>query len=78
MEDVPIAGFRKYWTKTPLASLKSQCHAITNKCLVQQVRKIPNDIETLARCTRAKVREISECASVVNSAKENRANFIKV
>jgi hypothetical protein len=71
--------FRKYWTQK-LESLNSQCHAITKKypeagSIVQQVRKILNEIETLATCTPAKVGEIPEWTSIVNSA-ENR-NFCK-
>jgi hypothetical protein len=61
MADVPVPGFRKYWTQK-LASLKSQCHAITSKypeaaSVVQQP---------------AEVGDSSEWASIVN-----RANFCK-
>jgi hypothetical protein len=59
MADVPVPVFRKYWTQK-LASLKSECHAITNKhpkaaTVVQQVYKIHTDIENLAGYTAAKV-----------------------
>jgi hypothetical protein len=52
MADAPVPGFLKYWTQT-LASLNSQCRAITNKCpeagsAVQQVHKALNVIEILA------------------------------
>jgi hypothetical protein len=57
--DVPVSGFWKFWTQK-LASLKSECHAVTNQypeaaSVVQQVYKIFSDIENLARCTLAKV-----------------------
>jgi hypothetical protein len=73
----PSTGFQKYWTL-----LKSQYHAITNKnpeagSVVQQVHKVLNDIEILARCTQAKVGESSEWTPIVNSAEENRVNFCK-
>jgi hypothetical protein len=56
---VPVPGFRKYWRQKP-ATLKSECHTITNKCpevasIVQQVYKVLSDTENLARCTRAEV-----------------------
>jgi hypothetical protein len=74
MADVPIAGFRKYWTQK-LASVKSQCYAITNKCpeanSVVQVHKVLIDIEILAGCTLAKAGESSEWMSIVNSVEEN-------
>jgi hypothetical protein len=59
MADVPEPGFGKYWTQK-LAPLKSECHDITNTypeadSVVQQVHKVLNDIEILAKCTPAKV-----------------------
>jgi hypothetical protein len=82
MADVPVPGFRKYWTQT-LALLNSQCHAITNKypeagTVVQQVHKVLNniEIEILAGCTPAEG-ESSEWTSIVYSAEENRADFCK-
>jgi hypothetical protein len=74
MGDIPVLGFRKYWTHK-LASLKSECHTIMNKypkaaSVVQQVYKVLIDIENLARCTLPKVGESSEWTSVVNSAEE--------
>jgi hypothetical protein len=45
--------------------------------VVQQVDKVLNDIEILARCTPAKVGESSQWTSIVNSVEENRANFCK-
>jgi hypothetical protein len=65
-----------------LASLNSQCRAITNKypeasTVVQQVHKVLNDIESLAGCTPAKVGESSEWTSIVNSEEQNRANCSK-
>jgi hypothetical protein len=73
MEGVPISGFRKYWTQK-LASLNSQCHAITKKCpeagsVVQQVHKVLNEIETLTTCTPASVEESPEWTSIVNFCK---------
>jgi hypothetical protein len=58
MADVPVPGFQKYWAQK-LALLKSECHAILNKYLeeaavLQQLYKVLNDIEFLARCTLAK------------------------
>jgi hypothetical protein len=81
MADVPVPGFRKYWTQK-LAALISECHAIMNKypepaSVVQQIYEVPSDIEILAGCTPAKVGESSELSSIVNSA-ENRANCCKV
>jgi hypothetical protein len=81
MADVPVPGFRKYWTQK-LASLKSECHAITSKypeatSVVQQVCRVLSDVETLAGCTPAKVGDGSECTSIVKSAEENRANICK-
>jgi hypothetical protein len=81
MADVPVLGFRKYWTQK-LASLKYECHAITNKyqeaaSVVQQVYKVLSDIGNLARCTLAKVGESSESTCIVNSVEGNRANFCK-
>jgi hypothetical protein len=78
---IPVIGFWKYWMQK-LASLKSECYAIMNKypgvtSVVQQVYKIFSDIEMLARCTPAKVRERSEWTSIVNSVEENTANFCK-
>jgi hypothetical protein len=80
MVDVPIPGFQK--TLDTGASLKSECHAITNKypetaSLLQQVYKALGDIENHVRCTPAKVRENSEFTSIVNSSEKNRANFCK-
>jgi hypothetical protein len=81
MVDVPVPVFRKYWTKKR-ESLNSPCHAITKKYpevgfVVQQVHKVLNEIETLARCTPASVGESPEWSTIVNSAEENRANFWK-
>jgi hypothetical protein len=80
MADVPVSGFRKYWTLT-LALLNSQCHAIMNNYTeagtVVQVHKVLNDTEILAGCTPAEVGESSEWTSIVNSVEENRANFCK-
>jgi hypothetical protein len=80
MTNIPVLGFRKYWT-LKLASLKSECLAITNKypeaaSVVQQVHKVYSNIENLARCTPDKVGESSAWTSIVNSA-ENRVNFCK-
>jgi hypothetical protein len=52
MADMPEPGFRKYW-RQELSSLKSECHAITNKypeaaSVVQEVHKVLSDIEILA------------------------------
>jgi hypothetical protein len=82
MADTTEPGFRKYW-REKLSSLKSQCHDITNKypeaaSVVQQMYKLLSDIETLAKCTPAKVGESSEWTSIVSSAEENRANFCKI
>jgi hypothetical protein len=82
MADVPGPGFRKYW-RQKLSSLKSQCHAITNKypeavSVVQQVCKLLSDIETLAKYTPAKVVKSSQWITIVNSAEENRGNFCKI
>jgi hypothetical protein len=44
---------------------------------MQKAYKIHSDIEILARCTPAKVKEGSEWTTIVNSAEENRANFCK-
>jgi hypothetical protein len=79
MADVPVPGFRKYWTHK-LASLKSDLHAIMNKypkaaSLVQQVYKVLSDIENFVGCTPTEVGESSEWTSTVNSAEENRVNF---
>jgi hypothetical protein len=80
MVDGAVPGFRKYETQT-LASLNSQCHAITSKYAeagtVVQVHKVLNDMEIIAGCTPAEVGESSEWTSVVNSAEENRADFCK-
>jgi hypothetical protein len=80
MADVPVPGFRKYWTQK-LASLNSQCHAIINKYpeagSVVQVHKVLNEIEILAGCTPAKVGENPEWTTIVNSTEENRSNFCK-
>jgi hypothetical protein len=80
--DVPITEFRLCWIQK-LASLKSDCYAIRSKypeaaTVVQQVYKILSDIEILSGCTRSKLRESSECASIVKSAEENRKTFVKV
>jgi hypothetical protein len=82
MVDVPVQGFRKYLT-LKLASLNSECHAITDEYLeeasvVQQVYKMLGDIENLSGCTLVKVRESSELTYVENASEENRANFCKV
>jgi hypothetical protein len=81
MADVPVLGFRKYWTQK-LASLQSECHAITNirkypeaASVVQQIYRVLSDTEILAGCTPAKVEESCEWTSIVKSAEENRANF---
>jgi hypothetical protein len=81
MADVPVPGFRKFWTQK-LASLKSECHVITNKypgvtSVVQQVHKVLSDTEILSGCTQAKVGGSYEWNSIVNSAEENTANFCK-
>jgi hypothetical protein len=81
MVNVPVLGFRKYWPQNP-ASLKSECHVITNKSpeapfVVQQAYKELGDIENLAGYTPANVEESSELTSVENSAKKNRANYCK-
>jgi hypothetical protein len=66
--DVPVPGFRKYLTQT-LASLNSQCHAITHKFseagTVAQVHKVLSDIEILAGCTLPEAGESSEWTSIV-------------
>jgi hypothetical protein len=82
MADVAIPGFRKYWTEK-LASLNSQCHAITNKypeagSIVQQVYIVLNDIEILAGCTPAKVGESPEWTTIVNSARRTEQTFANV
>jgi hypothetical protein len=83
MADVPQPGFRKYW-RHELLSLKSECHATTNKypeaaSVVQQVHKVISDIETLVKYTPAKVGESSHwtTTSIVNNAEEKRAKFYK-
>jgi hypothetical protein len=81
MADVPVPGFRKY-LKKKLESLKSECHAITNKyteaaSVVQQVYKVLSDTETLAGCIPPKVGKSSEETLTVNSAEGNRAHFCK-
>jgi hypothetical protein len=81
MADIPVLGFRKYWSQK-LASLKSECHVIANKyteaaSVVQQVYKVLSDIENLARCTLAEVGESSGWASIVNNAEENREKYYK-
>jgi hypothetical protein len=62
MADVPVPGFRKFWTQA-LASLNSQCHAITIKYLeagiVIEVHYVLSDIENLAGYTPAKMGESS-------------------
>jgi hypothetical protein len=42
------------------------------------MHRLLSNTEILAGCTQAKVGEISEWTSIVNSAEENRANFVKV
>jgi hypothetical protein len=81
MADVPVPGFRKFSTQK-LASLKSECRAITHKyteaaSIVQQVHKVLSDIEILAGCAQPEVGGSSERTSIVNSAEENTANFCK-
>jgi hypothetical protein len=81
MADVPVPGFRKYWTQK-LALLKSERLAITNKCpeaaaVMQQVHKVLKDIVNLAGCTPAKVGESSEWIPIVSSSEGNRANSYK-
>jgi hypothetical protein len=49
MADVPVPGFRKYWTQ-----LKSECHAIANAYpeavpIVQREYKVLSDIAVLTR-----------------------------
>jgi hypothetical protein len=71
MVDIPVPRFRKYWAQK-LASLNSECHAIMNKYpeappVIQQIYKILNDIENLARCTPAEMGVSSDCTSIVNS-----------
>jgi hypothetical protein len=61
MVDVPVPVFLKYWTQK-LASLNYQCHTITKKypeagSVVQQVHRVLNEIEIVARCTPTKVGE---------------------
>jgi arabinogalactan endo-1,4-beta-galactosidase len=78
--DVPTPEFQIYWTQE-LLSLKSECHAITNKypkaaSVVQQGRKILSDIEKPDR-HQLKWGKSSEWSSIVNSAEENRANICK-
>jgi hypothetical protein len=82
MAYVPELGFRKYW-RQDLSTLTSECHATTNKypeaaSVVQQVHKVISDIETLAKCTPARVVESSQRRTIVNSAEENRAKFCKL
>jgi hypothetical protein len=82
MAEVPVQEFRKYWTQK-LASLKSECHSITNKypqaaSVVQQAYKLFSDIENLARITLVKGGGSSEWTSIANSAEKNRVNFAKV
>jgi hypothetical protein len=81
MADIQVPGLRKYWTQT-LTWLNSQSRAITNKfpevgSVVQQVYKVPSDIEILAGCIPAKVWERVEYTSIVNSVEENRTNVCK-
>jgi hypothetical protein len=81
MSDVPVPGFRKYWAQK-LASLNSQCHAITKKypevgSVVQKVHTVLNEIEPLARCTPAKVGASPKWTTIVNSAEEKRIYFCK-
>jgi hypothetical protein len=64
-------------------SLKSECHAITNKypeavSVVQQVYELLSDTENLAGRTPAKVGYRSELTCLVNSAEENKAHFLNV
>jgi hypothetical protein len=77
--DVPELGFRKYW-RQELSTLKSECHAITNKypeaaSVVHQVHKVISDIETLAKCTPARVGESSQWTAILNSAEEYGAKW---
>jgi hypothetical protein len=81
MADVPEPGYRKYW-RQKLSSLKSQCHAITNKyseaaSVLQQVHKMLGDTEILVECTLTKVGEISQWTTILKRAEEIRANFCK-
>jgi hypothetical protein len=80
MADVSVPGFRKYWTRM-LVSLKSQCHAITNKypeaaSVIQQVHKYSVTLRFLPDAHRIKWGGNSEWSSIVNSV-ENRVNFCK-
>jgi hypothetical protein len=82
MADVSEPGLRKY-RRQKLSSLKTDRHAITNKCpeassVVQQVHKVLCDIEILAECTSTEVWESCQWTIIENSAEENRANFCKV
>jgi hypothetical protein len=81
MSDVPVPGFRNYWTQK-LVPLKPECHAIMNKyreavSVVQQVHKVLSDIEKRAGCTPAEVGGNSEWTSALNSAERSRPNFCK-
>jgi hypothetical protein len=82
MADVPVPGFRKYWTQK-LASQKSECHAIMNNypeaaSLMQQVYEVLIDIQNPTRCTPTNVGESSDRSSIVKSVEENRVDFVKV
>jgi hypothetical protein len=55
---IQVLGFWKYWTQK-LASLRSECHAITNKCpeaasVVQQAYRVLCNTKKLDRCTPTK------------------------
>jgi hypothetical protein len=81
MADVPLPGLRQYWTQN-LASLKSECHAITKKYLetasvLQQVYKVLSDIENLSRCTPTKVGESSENMSVLKLRCNKRSAYVE-
>jgi hypothetical protein len=74
--------FRKYRIEK-LASLKSECHAITNTVpeaapVVQQVYEVLRDIAILAGCTPTKAGESSKWTSIVNSAEDTTEQpFVK-
>jgi hypothetical protein len=75
MTDISGPIFLKYWRQA-LLTLTSESHAVTNKypeavSVVQKVHKVISDIEVLAKCAPARVRESSQWTTIVNSA-ENR------
>jgi hypothetical protein len=81
MADVPVPGLRQYWTQN-LASLKSECHAMTNKypeaaSVVQQVCKVLSDIENLSGCTPTKVGESSSKMSVLKLRCNKRSAYME-